>query len=49
MKTAFVATLVIIGACAAMRPTERPYSIGQTSTRHVRGTPNQSFPELADR
>lgn len=47
-RTILTATLVILGVTACLRPTQRGYSIQETRTRHVRGTPNQSFPELPD-
>lgn len=47
-RAAITAILIILGVAAYMQPTARPYTITQTSSRHVRGTPYPNFQELRD-
>lgn len=48
MKTVLVAVLIIVGACAAMRPTQRSTDIAETVTKHKRGEPYKHWPLLED-
>lgn len=48
IRASFTFVLIIIGACAAIQPTPKTYSISDVRTRHIRGTHNQINPELSD-